>query len=123
MPYQPTRKLFQELSAACGVADRKSAMRFYYGFLKYLIRELSETGPVYLPEFGHFKLRRVKAKKYFNVHKQAMDIAPECTRIVFRPAKRMKEHFRNVEIINKRKTKVEIEMERKERKRNIDNLR
>ena len=117
MPYQPTRKLFLELSAACGVADRKSAMRFYYGFLKYLIRELSETGPVYLPEFGHFKLRKVKSKRYFNVYKQAMDIAPECTRLVFRPAKRMKEHFRDIEIIDKRKSIKEAILEKDRKKK------
>ena len=91
-------KLFQELSAACGVADQHSSMRFYYGLVKHFIRELKTNGEIVLPELGTFTLRKVKPKRYFNVSSRAMDMAPESTKIIFRPTKRMKDYFREIEL-------------------------
>ena len=95
MGIAPRKNLFRELSAACGVADTDSSMRFYYGLVKHIIHELKKNGQIQLPELGTFKLKNVRPKRYFNVSKQAMDIAPESKRITFLPVKKMKDFFKD----------------------------
>lgn len=94
MSVAPKKNLFRELSQAIGVMDEESAMRYYYGFVRYLIRELKEGNEIQLPELGKFFLRERKDKVLHNVNTGQRELMEGSYSVIFKPSKRLKDYFK-----------------------------
>jgi len=91
----PKNKLYKALSVECGVADTDSSMRFYYGFVRYVLRELRENGKIQLPDFGTFEVVTDKPRRYMDVRSGVASYLPEVKRVSFRPSRKLKEYAKN----------------------------
>ena len=90
----PKNKLYKALSIECGIADANSSMRFYYGFVRYVLKELKETGRIQLPEFGVFEIVEDKGRRMHGLKTGNIIKIPPVKRLAFRPARKLKDHIK-----------------------------
>ena len=94
MGVAPKKNLYKELSLEIGVMDERSAMHYYYGFVRYIISELKKDNEVQLPELGKIFLRERKDKMLHNVNTGQRELMEGGYSVVFKPSRKLKSYFK-----------------------------
>jgi len=69
--------LWLGISGNCGSMDLDTVKRFYYGFMKYVVRTVKTKGIVQLPDFGKFELRELPERRQHSLYtNQLVTVAP-----------------------------------------------
>ena len=79
------RQLFNELSIACNSLDVESVKQFYYGFMRYVIRETKKRGSLSFPDFGTFRIVNYKPRMARDVRSNCSKWVPASVGMKFKP--------------------------------------
>lgn len=85
-------EFFKEVSMAAGISDLDVVKRVYYGMVKVMSRQLKARQVVRLPEWGEFKLKIHKSRRFKSID-GVMGILPPKPTVKWIPYDGVRQYF------------------------------
>ncbi len=85
-------EFFKMMSVHSGVSDLNLIKNIYYGMIKTISRELKSRQSIKLPDWGEFKLKIHKSRRFISVTGEPGVLPPKPT-IKFVPDYKVKKYF------------------------------
>jgi|ERR1035437_9691784 nucleoid DNA-binding protein len=84
---------FKRVSVNSGISDLRTIKDIYYGMVRTMSQELRDKHVVELPDWGEFRLKIQKSRKFVNVTTGQMDVLPPKPMVKFGPDYKVKRYF------------------------------
>ena len=89
----PENEFWKEVAMAAGLSDMDTVKRVYYGMVKVMSRQLRARQVIQLPDWGEFRLKIHKSRKFMDVTTGAMGILPPKPTVKWSPHHAVKKYF------------------------------
>ena len=88
-----SEEFFRLVAVNAGITDLDVVKRVFYGMVRTISRELKEKQCIKLPDWGEFKLKAHKERKYRTTKTNEDIILPERYLVKFTPDYKVKRYF------------------------------
>lgn len=93
-----TDEFFKEVAINSGVSDLQTVRNIFYGMVKTISKQLTARQIVKLPDWGEFKLKIHKSRKFVSVNGEPGILPPKPT-VKFSPDYKVKKFFQELGVL------------------------
>lgn len=88
-------EFFKQIAINSGITDLQLVRNFYYGMVKTISKQLTARQAIKLPDWGEFKLKIHKSRKFMSVN-GTPGILPPIPTVKFSPDYKVKKFFQEL---------------------------